>query len=128
MTTSYKLEATNGNGEPKANALPCITIDTHRMKDNSSIAPDDVSNIQKRIQAVVKILDTTKDVQVTAIQIRGHNVDHSETSGHEAVDRLAAVSTREDSVIGTPSWANGTSGSVVMGGGAQDETVRGCRA
>ena len=44
------------------------------MKDRSRIAPENAADMEKQITAAIKAGDETQDVQITGIQIRGHNV------------------------------------------------------
>ena len=44
------------------------------MKDRSRTAPEKAADMEKQITAAIKAGDETQDVQITGIQIRGHNV------------------------------------------------------
>jgi hypothetical protein len=65
--------------------------------------------IKRTMGAIEKALASGRRVHLTWAP------GHTGIPGNEAADRIAAMSTREDSVISTPSWANGTFRSVVMG-------------
>ena len=51
-----------------------MTIDTRRMKDRSRTAPENAAGMEKLIRTAIEAGDETQDVQITGIQIRGHNV------------------------------------------------------
>ena len=75
-TGQYSTRTANGSNDhkTKSRALPGMTIDTRRMKDRSRIAPENAADMEKQITAAIKAGDETQDVQITGIQIRGHNV------------------------------------------------------
>lgn len=44
------------------------------MKDKSNIALDNIPDIEERLKTVIHAVDTLKEIKITGIQVRGHNV------------------------------------------------------
>lgn len=63
-----------GDAGVKASGLPGMTIDTRRMKDKSGLALTNICDTEERIKAVIQAFDATREVRITGIQVRGHNV------------------------------------------------------
>jgi hypothetical protein len=60
--------------EPRPNAPPGVTIDTRRAKDQSKAALDNIPETEQRIKATIQAIEGLKEVEITGIQVRGHNV------------------------------------------------------
>ena len=44
------------------------------MKDKSNIALDNIPDTKKHLKTVIQAVDTLKEIKITGIQVRGHNV------------------------------------------------------
>ncbi len=44
------------------------------MKDKSNIALDNIPDTEKHLKTVIQAVDTLKEIKITGIQVRGHNV------------------------------------------------------
>jgi hypothetical protein len=60
--------------EPRPNAPPGVTVDTRRAKDQTKAALDNIPETEQRIKAAIQAIEALKEVEVTGIQVRGHNV------------------------------------------------------
>lgn len=65
---------TNTTTRPIDTIPPGVTIDTRRMKDKSNIALDNIPDTEKHLKTVIQAVDTLKEIKITGIQVRGHNV------------------------------------------------------
>lgn len=65
---------TNTNTRPIDTAPPGVTIDTRQMKDKSKLILENIPNVEEHLKTVIQAVDILKEVQITGLQVRGHNV------------------------------------------------------